>query len=105
MTAAPPAVSPEYQSLKFTLHRKLLDHINLDALAGIDNDQIRGEVVALEHRRCPELDVVGDDDPHSEPLVEPTAAPSREHASRNARPSALNAASATWWSSVPAAST
>ena len=49
--------------------------------------------------------VVGDGDPHSEPLVEPTAAPSSEHASRNARPSALNAASATWWSSVPVAST
>jgi pilus assembly protein CpaF len=50
--AAPPpqntfkgqAVKPEYQALKFTLHHKLLDRINLDALAGIDNDQIRGEV-------------------------------------------------------------
>jgi pilus assembly protein CpaF len=38
------AVNPEYQALKFTLHRKLLERINLDALAGIDNDQIRGEV-------------------------------------------------------------
>ena len=35
---------PEYQELKFTLHRKLLDQINLDALAGIENDRIRGEV-------------------------------------------------------------
>ena len=33
------------------------------------------------------------------------ATPPREHASRSARPSALNAASATWWSSSPAAST
>jgi pilus assembly protein CpaF len=44
MTASPAAVKPEYQALKFTLHRKLLERINLDALAGIDNDQIRGEV-------------------------------------------------------------
>ena len=36
------------------------------------------------------------------PFVEPAAAPSRAHASRSARPSALNAASATWWSSSPA---
>ena len=35
------ASRPEYQELKFTLHRKLLDQINLDALAGIDNDRIR----------------------------------------------------------------
>jgi pilus assembly protein CpaF len=35
---------PEYQELKFTLHRKLLDRINLDALAGIENDRIRAEV-------------------------------------------------------------
>ncbi|HTP33439.1 MAG TPA: CpaF family protein [Candidatus Acidoferrales bacterium] len=42
--ADPPAVNPEYQALRFTLHHKLLDRINLDALAGIDNDQIRTEV-------------------------------------------------------------
>ena len=43
--ASPPAdLSPEYQELKFTLHRKLLDRINLEALAGIDNDRIRAEV-------------------------------------------------------------
>src|SRR2546423_227768 len=36
--------TPEYQELKFTLHRKLLDRINLDALASIDNDKIRAEV-------------------------------------------------------------
>jgi pilus assembly protein CpaF len=35
---------PEYQELKFTLHRKLLDRINLDALAGIDDNRIRSEV-------------------------------------------------------------
>jgi pilus assembly protein CpaF len=37
-------LKPEYQELKFTLHRKLLDQINLDALASIDDDRIRAEV-------------------------------------------------------------
>ncbi len=37
-------LKPEYQELKFTLHSKLLDRINLDALATIDDDRIRGEV-------------------------------------------------------------
>jgi pilus assembly protein CpaF len=40
----PGGLKPEYQELKFTLHRKLLDQINLDALASIDNDRIRAEV-------------------------------------------------------------
>ncbi|HLK47857.1 MAG TPA: CpaF family protein [Bryobacteraceae bacterium] len=38
------ALKPEYQELKFTLHRKLLDQMNLDALASIDNERIRAEV-------------------------------------------------------------
>jgi hypothetical protein len=38
------ALKPEYQELKFTLHRKLLDKINLEALAAIDNQRIRAEV-------------------------------------------------------------
>jgi len=38
------ALRPEYQELKFTLHRKLLDRINLEALATIDNQRVRGEV-------------------------------------------------------------
>lgn len=37
-------LKPEYQELKFTLHRKLLDKINLEALAAIDNQRVRGEV-------------------------------------------------------------
>ena len=41
MTAA---VAPEYQELKFTLHRKLLERMNLDALAGVDDASIREEV-------------------------------------------------------------
>ena len=37
-------LKPEYQELKFKLHRTLLEQINLDALATIDNDRIRAEV-------------------------------------------------------------
>ncbi|MFN7922646.1 MAG: CpaF family protein [Bryobacteraceae bacterium] len=37
-------LKPEYQELKFTLHRKLLDKINLEALATIDNQRVRGEI-------------------------------------------------------------
>ena len=42
--ANPATVKPEYQELKFTLHRKLLDRINLEALSGIDDDRVRLEV-------------------------------------------------------------
>ena len=38
------ALKPEYQEFKFTLHRKLLDKINLEALATIDNQRVRAEV-------------------------------------------------------------
>jgi pilus assembly protein CpaF len=37
-------LNPEYQELKFALHRKLLDRINLDALALIGDDRIHTEV-------------------------------------------------------------
>jgi len=37
-------LKPECQELKFTLHRKLLDRINLEALASIDNQRVRAEV-------------------------------------------------------------
>src|SRR5436190_7195448 len=37
-------LKPEYQELKFTPHRKLVDKINLEALATIDNQRVRGEV-------------------------------------------------------------
>src|SRR5450432_4931979 len=37
-------LKPEYQELKFTLHRKLVDKINLEALASIDNQRVRAEV-------------------------------------------------------------
>jgi pilus assembly protein CpaF len=43
--ARPPrTLSKQYQDLKFTLHRKLLDKINLDALASIETQQLRNEV-------------------------------------------------------------
>ena len=44
MTATPAAVKPEYQALKFTLHRKLLERINLDALAGITAIAFAGQI-------------------------------------------------------------
>ena len=45
-TPAPAPRSPrrQYQDLKFTLHRKLLDKINLDALASIETQKLRNEV-------------------------------------------------------------
>ena len=61
------ALRPEYQELKFTLHRKLLDKINLEALATIDNQRVprnhpglgkaeqvdcTGDVLRREHRSC-----------------------------------------------------
>jgi pilus assembly protein CpaF len=42
--ADPAPLNPEYQELKFKLHHKLLDRINLEVLAGIDDDRIRTEV-------------------------------------------------------------
>src|SRR5260370_3166125 len=38
------ALKPECKELKFTLHRKLVDKINVDALASIDNQRVRSEV-------------------------------------------------------------
>src|SRR6266851_834468 len=38
------AISPEYQELKFILHRKLLDRINLEVLSSVASDRIRTEV-------------------------------------------------------------
>src|SRR6201997_453639 len=38
------SLKPEYQELKFPLHRKLVDKINLEALATIDNQRVRSEV-------------------------------------------------------------
>ncbi len=37
------SLKPEYQELKFTLHRKLVDKINLEALATIDNQRMRAK--------------------------------------------------------------
>jgi pilus assembly protein CpaF len=43
---APQSYTPEYQELKFALHRKLLDRINLEALSSVASDRVRGEVRA-----------------------------------------------------------
>jgi pilus assembly protein CpaF len=46
----PAAHSPEYQELKFTLHRKLLDRINLEALSSLAGERVRAEVRAAVAR-------------------------------------------------------
>ena len=40
----PQSYSPEYQELKFILHRKLLDRINLEVLSSVASDRVRSEV-------------------------------------------------------------
>jgi pilus assembly protein CpaF len=40
------ASTPEYQELKFTLHRKLLDRVNLEALSSMAGDRVRAQVRA-----------------------------------------------------------
>src|ERR1700737_417909 len=42
--------TPEYQELKFTLHRKLLDRINLEALSSMAGERVRAEVRAAVAR-------------------------------------------------------
>jgi len=42
MTQEP--ISPEYQNLKFTLHRKLLDRVNLQLLSSLASDHVRAEI-------------------------------------------------------------
>ena len=38
------AYTPEYQELKFTLHRKLLDRINLETLSSMAGERVRTEI-------------------------------------------------------------
>lgn len=42
----PQSYTAEYQTLKFALHRKLLDRINLEALSSVASDRVRNEVRA-----------------------------------------------------------
>ena len=42
--AAKAEVSTEYLELKFTLHRKLLERIRLDALSGVATDRVKAEI-------------------------------------------------------------
>jgi len=51
-------VSPEYQDLKFTLHRKLLDRVNLEALSSVHGERVRTEMRSaiarlIEEERTP----------------------------------------------------
>ena len=46
----PQSYTPEYQELKFALHRKLLDRINLEALSSVASDRVRNEVRAAVAR-------------------------------------------------------
>jgi pilus assembly protein CpaF len=52
------ANSAEYLEMKFTLHRKLLDRIKLEALSSVANDRVRAEIRAaltrlIEEERMP----------------------------------------------------
>src|SRR5260370_11940783 len=38
------AIMSDYQELKFTLHRKLLDRINLETLSLFEGDRVRAEI-------------------------------------------------------------
>ncbi len=40
----PQSYTPEYQELKFAIHRKLLDRINLEALSSVASERVRNEV-------------------------------------------------------------
>src|SRR5437660_10004838 len=40
----PEAHTAEYQELKFTLHRQLLDRINLEALSSMAGERVRADV-------------------------------------------------------------
>jgi pilus assembly protein CpaF len=44
------AYTPEYQQLKFSLHNKLLDRVNLEALSSISGEKARGEIRAAVAR-------------------------------------------------------
>jgi pilus assembly protein CpaF len=46
----PQSYTPEYQELKFALHRKLLDRINLEALSSVASERVRNEVRAAVAR-------------------------------------------------------
>jgi pilus assembly protein CpaF len=37
-------LAPEYQELKFTLHRKLVERINLEVLSSLGGERVRGEI-------------------------------------------------------------
>ena len=103
--AASPKASlkPEYQELKFTLHRKLVDKINLEALATIDNQRVRS-------RSAPGGDLADRRRADAAQLAR-KAADQRRSAGRSIRPGAARAAAAgsrpspTSWSTPTSRST
>jgi pilus assembly protein CpaF len=42
--ASAQALAPEYQELKFTLHKKLVERINLEVLSSLGGERVRGEI-------------------------------------------------------------
>ena len=69
-------------------------------------DELGAEPVERERDRAHVAGaVLADRDLHSRPFVDGSPSPSRATATRSARPTALNAASATWCASRPDAST
>src|SRR5436853_7753470 len=40
----PQSYTPEYQELKFRLHKKLLDRVNLEALSSMATERVRAEI-------------------------------------------------------------
>jgi len=49
--------APAYQALKFSLHKKLLTRVNLDALSALSEPQMRGEIRTAVARLVEEEDV------------------------------------------------
>ena len=47
--------TPEYQELKFTLHRKLLDRVNLEALSSMAGERVRNEIRAAVAKLVDEI--------------------------------------------------
>src|SRR5690349_7094289 len=84
--------TPEYQELKFTLHRKLLDRINLEALSSMAGERVRAEIRAavaklVEEGRTPRGRIVA---PGGRPTARRFARQRRDSAGRGGRPAALD---------------
>jgi pilus assembly protein CpaF len=54
----PPVEGPAYQELKFSLHRKLLNSVNLEAVLALPEDRVRREIRSALSRLLDEEDVL-----------------------------------------------